>query len=319
VSLISSDLSNEKRVLVTGASGFIGRTVTTLLQTKSINVIGASSRSDPKSDLFYIDYQNLNAVELAISEIAPTHIIHLAGTNLKRTQKSEWKISADSDFRMNSNLFIAASRSKNLPQVIYLGSCEEYGVLKSPFAEHDSCRPITAYGDSKHKSTNLLMEIANQVGMNSIVLRPSVVYGIGQQNGMLISNLVENLLTQTTFRILNPKQIRDFIHVDDVARAILMALESDIPYKEPILNIASGMSISVEEVVQKVLNVLGVNLSKFVIFEPEEDGQNNAEYYSVENKLAFKSLGWKPNVNFEVGLAQYIEWSSKEMTRFSQS
>jgi nucleoside-diphosphate-sugar epimerase len=107
--------------------------------------------------------------------------------------------------------------------------------------------------------------------------------------------------------------------VDDVARAILMALESDIPYEEPILNIASGMSISVEEVVQKVINILGVNLSKYVIFEPEEDGQNNAEYYSVENKLAFKSLGWKPDVNFEVGLAQYIEWSSKEMTRFSQS
>ncbi len=318
MSRIRSKFSNEMRVLITGATGFIGGTVMTRLQSRGVNVVGTTRQLNPKSDFFYVDYLNEKAMESVLLEILPTHIIHLSGTNFKKTQESEWKNSADSDFLMNSNVFNAASKLRKLPHVIFIGSCEEYGVLRVPFSEHDICSPVTSYGESKNRSTNLLIEIAKNVGMKSIVLRPSVVYGIGQFDGMLIPNLVENLLTQNIFRIKNPKQIRDFIHVDDLARAILMALENDVLGQEPILNIASGLSFSIEEVVQKVIYAMGVDLSEYVIFETEQKDPNNAEYYRVQNSLAFRSMGWKPKINFEQGLIQYIEWRRKEMTRFSQ-
>ena len=200
-----------------------------------------------------------------------------------------------------------------LPNVIFLGSCEEYGVLESPFVESNNCKPITDYGKSKLESSKLLTKFADDQGMKSITLRPSVVYGIGQEDGMLIPSLVGNLLAKNTFEILNPKQIRDFVHVEDVTRAILLALEHRNPNASQILNVSSGQSISVEAVVHKVISVMGRNYGKYVIFKPKFDLEGNPEYYKVENKLILERLGWEPKVNFEEGLTKYIEWRSMRM------
>lgn len=312
--LIRSNSSNGKRVLITGASGFIGGTLISKLQARGFHVIGTTSQLNSKNNFDYVDYQDINAVKHALMEIEPTHIVHLSGTNFKNRPESEWRFSAESDYLMNSNIFMAASKLKKKPHLIYFGSCEEYGVLSSPFSERDKCSPVTEYGRSKNKSTNLLLEIARNIGMNSIVLRPSVVYGVGQNNGMLISNLVENLLRQNIFKIRNPRQLRDFVNVNDVVRAVLMILESDSPVQEPILNIASGLSVSVEAVVQIVINSMGTSFDKYVVFEDIPNNLNNTEYYRVQNSLAFESLGWKPEVNFTEGLVQYIEWKSREMS-----
>lgn len=314
MSFISFNNSDKKRVLITGASGFIGGTLTKLLKSKNYNVIAATSRAESSDDFFFIDFQNLNAVRSALSETEPTHIIHLAGTNSRTMQEVRRKIAAKSDFQMNSNLFKAASLGSTLPNVIFLGSCEEYGVLESPFVESNNCKPITDYGQSKLKSGKLLSKFADDPGMKSTVLRPSVVYGIGQEDGMLISSLVGNLLAKNTFEIRNPMQIRDFVHVDDVTHAILLAIEQRNPSASQILNVSSGQSISVEAVVHKVISIMGTNYGKYVIFKPEFDLENHPDYYKVENKLILERLGWEPKVDFEEGLTKYIEWRSMRMT-----
>jgi nucleoside-diphosphate-sugar epimerase len=232
-----------RRILVTGANGFIGGSILKFFSSDGTEVVGVS-RHD-------CDLLDPDAIRLTLRQYKPDCIIHMAA-NQVGADDEPWKRVSE-DCVMLSNV---ARAMPSYARLVMAGSMAEFG--KS--GHHDEqviCEPRTSYGFAKFAATNLAVKLRTQNSLDIFVLRLFGVYGPGESASRLFPQLVSKLVAGHTVPLSDGQQIRDFVHVYDVYRVFrIISMMSDVP-PYAILNVGSGIGITVKDVCLKVAHKLG--------------------------------------------------------------
>ena len=294
-----------KKVLVTGATGFIGRHCLPVLINRGYEVHAVSSRMPERfsSEICWhrANLLDMNQISVLLSEVQPNYMLHFA-----------WYVepgrltTADENF-----LWIQASLEllrqfykQEGVRIVMAGSCFEYNWSYGYCSEFITPRvPDTFYGKCKNGLQNLLEAFSEQTGVSSSWGRIFFVYGPYENPMRLVSSVIISLLKAEPAHCSHGNQIRDYLFVKDVALAFVDLLESNV--QGPV-NIASGHPISLRKIVSKLGRWLnGEHLIKWGAV-PSPPNEASLVVANV-NRLS-EEVGWRPQYDLNQGLKTTIDW-----------
>jgi nucleoside-diphosphate-sugar epimerase len=248
-------MMDERRILVTGSDGFIGRHVVPILLERGYEVHGVG-RKRP-GDMQVVQYHQANLLDFAesralIERIKPHSLIHLAWN---ATPGKFWTTLENLDWVAASLVLTRAFAEHGGRRAVYAGTCAEYD-WSEPLLDEvvTPLRPHTIYGASKGALQRLLAVSSDTLGISIAWGRLFFLYGPGEARGRLIPDIISALRRGEAALCSTGSQLRDFMHVEDVARALVAILESKAI--GPI-NIASGDCRPVRDIVLQIATNIG--------------------------------------------------------------
>lgn len=237
-------------------------------------------------------------------------IVHLAHSNTPLTSNKNLPADAHANLVPTLNLIEAIRSAGTRPHVIFAssgGGVYAPPAEKRPLREDHPCIPSTSYGIQKI-ATELYLQLAAANGwLTATTLRISNAYGMllpSARNQGLVGVAVNRALRGEPIRLFgNPENVRDYVHVDDVARAVALAMRTGEPYAT--YNIGSGTGLSVRDVVALIQKVLGRAIE--LDYLSREDAAHLAMWNVLDVTRAERHLGWQPRISFEQGLRSLID------------
>lgn len=281
------------KILITGASGFIGSHLCKNLIDKGHEVIALFS--------LHGDIANSNTLDSINEKV--DKVIHLAASTFV---PDSWQ-KPDEFFRVNSlgTVKVLEFCRKNNTSLIYI-SAYLYGQPKEvPTTENEIPKPNNPYAFSKYIAEQACFFYANYLNVPSLIIRPFNVYGPGQPENFLVPTIIKQVLNnnEVTLLDLNPK--RDYIFINDVIDFIQLAVETELVHSETI-NIGSGISYSVGDLVEIIQKIAGTSLPVFSKNEVRFQEINDVIANIDKAKLLFN---WLPKTTLVSGLEQCFTYS----------
>lgn len=236
------------KVLVTGASGFLGNVVLKKISKIGYDSLGISKSKTTKISNIKIikcDITNLEQITNVIQNYSPHVIIHLAGL----TGNVECEQNPTVAFLTNvlGTLNILNSIKQSKTKIIFASSREVYGNVSKPVIESDKLKPININGFTKILSENLIYNFHEVYKIPFIILRFTNFYGLTTNRG--ISSMMKKAIIDKSVSFYGGDQVFDLIHIDDAATAIVQSIK----YKHSdIFNIGSGQSTTLKEIIKKM-------------------------------------------------------------------
>jgi nucleoside-diphosphate-sugar epimerase len=300
-----------KKVLVTGATGFIGRHCLPLLLDKGYEVYGVSSKGSidgfPDVHWEHCDLLDSGKVSVLLEKLKPTHLLHFAWI----TAHGEFWTSLENLRWVRASLGLLEAFVKNGGHhIIIAGTCAEYDWQYGYCSEHITpVRPSSLYGISKHSLQIMAEAFAKQAGLSVAWGRLFFLYGPWEHPGRLVPSVICSLLQGEPARCSLGNQIRDFLHVQDAADAFVALLEKEIT---GAVNIASGDPVMLKDIIYKIGKKLdGKNLIRL----GENPVSTNEPPLVVADVRFLKyRLGWSPKFDLDEGLNQTIHWWQKHLS-----
>jgi nucleoside-diphosphate-sugar epimerase len=303
-----------KRVLVTGASGFLGKPCVPLLIALGYEVHLVSSRaadvpSDKANDnLIWHQTDLLNEeanIAKLISQIRPTHLLHLAWC---RTLPGKYGNDADNLRWVESSITLFREFVQSGGQrIVVAGTCMEYDWSYGFCSETNTpLKPASVYGTCKQSLQLLLHAFALKTGISAAWGRVFFLYGPQEYPERLVASVIRSLLKGEKALCSDGQQLRDFLYIDDAAAAFISLLESDI---DGAVNVGSGKPIAVKEVAYKIGDILG---RRDLIRLGSLPSRPNEPPMLVADVRRLQSTNWQANIDLENGLERTIEWWKKE-------
>jgi nucleoside-diphosphate-sugar epimerase len=295
------------RVLVTGASGFIGRETLQPLLSAGEEVHAVSTHAAPADAPTGVHWHRVDLLHAAatadlITEVAPTHLLHLAwyaepGRFWSSEENLRW-VSASLE------LLRAFARAGGRRAVI-AGTCAEYGWgLRTVCDERMTpCEPATLYGTAKHALRLLAERWAEGAGVSLAWGRVFFVFGPGEDERRLGGSVARALVRGEPARCSHGRQVRDFLSVGDLAAAFVALLRSNV---EGPVNLASGAPVTVAELVQALAAAAGRPELVELGVVPAPSGE--PELLTAEVGRLHDEVGWGPPQPLAVAAADTIAW-----------
>ena len=253
------------KLLITGASGFLGRRVVAVALERGYDVVGLTRSSHPDMGIDEIvadlTSARFRADQIFSGEARIAALIHLAWI---ATPPLFWTSPENRIWRKNS-FRLLSEFIKCVPtgRLVAIGSSAEYGEHVNAAKEDEMCCPHTEYGIAKLQLLEDVARYAKQQRFtNWIWLRLFQLYGIGEPPTKLISSLIGGFLTGSPIRIENPNWMYDYVNVEDAAAAIVESVESK---STGVFNLASGAPYAVsavESLVRECLEEAGIHIQK---------------------------------------------------------
>lgn len=300
------------KVLVTGATGFVGSCLTRRLVELKYHVHIFTRRTSNKwriADLLgqvtehEVDLCDAGNVEKEVSQIKPAVICHLATYGGFTTQK-------DTSVIIESNLIGAVNLLRACEKIgfacfINTGSSSEYGMKSEPMSESDILEPVGDYGVSKAAATLLCRSRALEKSLPIITLRLFSPYGPWDDPQRLIPYVIKSLLRGESPKLSTPKSVRDFIYIDDVLDVFLKIINTPVSGGK-IYNVGSGVEFSIGEVVSMITDIIGNGPAPrwgMVNSRRPEPGSWVADISKAKTEI-----GWFPSTSLWAGLNKTVEW-----------
>lgn len=308
------------KLLVTGGAGFIGSCfVRMALREKHAarvvlydkltyagnleNLQPVAGR--PEFRFIQADILDGNAVESVLHEESPDAIVHFAAeSHVDRSIHSPAPV-IETNFNGTFTLLEAARRF-GLKRFLHVSTDEVYGSIPEPL-DADENYPVRAsspYSASKAGSDLLALSYFTTYKLNVTVTRASNNYGPYQFPEKLIPLMISNALDDKPLPIYGDGlQVRDWLYVEDHCNAIFAALEKGSPGE--VYNVGGNCSLPNIEVVRRILNAAGKpeSLMTYVTDRPGHDRR-----YALTNEKLTRASGWRPQMDFNEGLAATIQW-----------
>jgi nucleoside-diphosphate-sugar epimerase len=290
-------------VLVTGASGFIGAPCLSRLSKAGFEVHAISSRTEPEnagqvSAWHRLDLLNPGAAPALLRKLRPTHLLHLAWC----AKPGEFWSSED-NFRwlaVSQELF-RAFYAEGGRRAVGAGTCAEYAWGDADCDEQRTpLHPDTIYGRCK-LAASLVLDAAAQVGGGSAAwARLFFPYGAGEPAGRFLPSLIRGLLRGEVVECSHGGQVRDFIHVDDVASGLVGLLAGE---GAGAFNLGTGRAASLREIAGIVTARLG--RPELVRFGARPAPQGDPQRV-VADIRKIRATGWQPVLSLEQGIDNAI-------------
>jgi dTDP-glucose 4,6-dehydratase len=206
---------------------------------------------------------------------------------------------------MGTQVLLDAAKSSNIKRFVHVSTDEVYGsISEGSWPEDHPLLPNSPYSASKAGSDLLVRAYNRTHKLDTVITRCSNNYGQYQFPEKVMPLFITNIIEGKKVPLYgNGLNVRDWLHVDDHCRGIALALTKGRAGE--VYNIGGGTELTNVELTHKILKAMGVG-EEFI--QPVEDRKGHDLRYSVDISKINKELGYSPQVNFEEGLEQTINW-----------
>ena len=309
-----------KSVLITGGAGFIGsHLVDQLIDQKPDKIVvvddfflgkesnlQAAKKNFPELMICKQDAADYDAMQTIMKNESIDVVFNLAVIPLPASlTKPRWGFEKNVQITMT---ICELARNGFFKTLIHFSSSEAYGT--SEYAPMDESHPLngtTTYAASKSASDLLIFSYCRTYGIDSSIIRPFNNYGPRQNEksyaGVIPITIKRILQGKAPVIYGDGKQTRDYLFVTDTAKAAIKIYDIKTT-RNKVINVASGVEISIENLIQLLADILGCE--KKIIYEKERPGDVRRHIANIY--LAKDLIGFSPTVSFEKGLRTTVEW-----------
>lgn len=286
------------RVLVTGGAGFIGRRLVAALLAEGaeVTVVDLRAHPDPAVTSVVGDLRDARVRERAVTPGLDA-VVHLAAVTSVLRSVEDPAGTYETNVAATSGL-LELARVHKVPRFLLASTNAVTGdVGDTPISESLALRPLTPYGATKAAGEMLLSAYSGVYGMRTSALRFANVYGPGMlAKDSFVPRLMRAAAEGRGVQVYGDGgQLRDYVHVDDVVQAILLAWRED--HDGPLI-VGSGTSVSVNELIEAARKVTGAPIPAEHV--PAKQGEMPAVVLDIS---AAKALGYRPRHDLASGMA----------------
>jgi GDP-mannose 4,6-dehydratase len=307
-------MSKRSRILVTGATGFIGSNLAPILVDKGYEVFGLERYvtgryvlgQKKKVKTVFCDIREAFSVTKAIRKIHPDVVIHLASISPVTYSYDHPQEITETNLLGTINIAEACLREvPSFKQFLYASTSETYGNGPSPKKEETTQNPTSPYATSKLASEKYLLYMLEAYGFPITILRNFNTYGRKENSHFVVERTIVQMLKNEAVYLGNPSPIRDLMFVDDHIDSYLVCIENQKAIGE-IFNFCTGKGTSIEQLANLVANLTSYNGEVHWNTIPERPA--DIEVLVGNYEKAKRVLDWNPKFTLEKGLKKTIEF-----------
>lgn len=301
-----------ERVLITGASGFVGACLTEdmvkegydiAVVTRNIDLAWRLNKIKNDVKVYNINLCDENSVNHMILDFKPVKVFNLATYGGYYYQKDDNKILSNNIF--SSFNMINAALKINFDSFINIGSSSEYGTKSQPMKETDLLEPVNTYGISKAASTMLCRMTALNTKLPIATVRLFSPFGYYEDKSRLVSSVILSCINNENPKLASGDAVRDFIFIEDVIEMIKkVSITPNICGK--IYNCGTGKQVSVREMVETIIKVSNKNLSPN--WGKVDDRKSDTDKWQADMSYVKQKLDWKPKYSLTDAILKDYEW-----------
>ena len=264
-------IKSKQKIFISGSGGFLGKNLIKYLKDNYILLT-------PSKKILNLKFKKRLSIYLKINK--PDIILHLAtSTKFKSIDKLENKNQYINTFITTKNL--ANSINLECKLVIYFGSIEEYGNIRTPFKENCKVNPLTYYGKYKSKSYFYIKKLMAEKKINYLWLIPSLTYGAEDNKERFLGYILNSVKYNKTFSIYPGNQIRDYIHINDICKAITLIILNYKKVYKCRLNLSSQNYIMIKDIPKMIEK----SLKKKIFYVIKKPFKKELNLLNSNNKL----------------------------------
>lgn len=290
-------------IVITGAAGFLGREVVRACAMAGHSVLAVdrvetSSLAGRAVRFLLADLSDPADLSKLLSAAGPGAVlVHLAWDMRRHLG---FAVQAEALRQFAALLDHAAAHG--VTRVVAMGSAEEYGSAEGVLRETTaSVPPLSPYGWAKRAAFDLAVAWGARSGVPVAWLRPFIIYGPGQRGEMMIPYAVERARRRERAEFTDGLQRRDFVHVADVADAVVRAAGASLPGVEP-LNLGRGEGVAVADVLTTIARAFDAESCFQLGARPRRPGEPDLQV--ADTRRAESLLGWRARIGWQEGIAQ---------------
>jgi nucleoside-diphosphate-sugar epimerase len=292
-----------KRVLLTGASGFIGKSVAAALRghADEIHCVFHSARQMTDSRHHTVDLLDPAQVDRLIERLQPTHLMHFAWY---AEHGKYWTSPLNLDWVAASLKLFQSFASNGGRRAVFAGTCAEYDwSIQTPLFNEETTpsNPATLYGTCKNSLRMIVEKFAAQANIPTAWGRIFFLYGPGENPNRLVPSIVNPLLKDQPAIVRSGAHVRNLMHADDVAAAFVHVMDSPAT---GIVNIAHPQSSSLGDVARTIGELTG---KSHLVQVEEAPGTIANPLNLVADVTKLTSLGFTPRYSLREGLATLLK------------
>lgn len=312
-----------KKILITGADGFIGSHLTEMLVAKGYNV-KALSQYNSFNNWGWLEIINYkNNIEIVSGDIRDPNfcksitkdvdmIFHLAALIAIPFSYVAPDSYVETNIKGTLNICQAA-KENGVSRIIHTSTSEVYGTAKYvPIDEQHPLQPQSPYSATKIAADAMAMSFYNSFDLPITIARPFNTYGPRQSARAIIPTIITQIATgKKEIKLGDTSPTRDFNYVEDCCRAFIMLAESEKTIGETV-NIGSNSEISISDTLKLIKEIMSSDVS--FVNDKQRNRPKKSEVFRLwcDNKKINELVGYKPQINIQDGLKKTIDWITKQ-------
>jgi UDP-glucose 4-epimerase len=297
----------KRKVIVTGASGFVGTQLVKTLKVSDFEIYSLDTIESPnlQADINYVRV-DLNTVSLDFLSnlFHESVVIHLAALSTTAMCESNPDLAIDVNLKITRKIVDAANIAKS--PIIFASS--EWVYQESPIdQEMDENQQLQLLEETNlYAMTKIVGEwIIKKYSQNYVILRFGIIYGERERPQSAIESIVQSALVSGRVEIGNAQTARRFIHVNDICEGIVRCVENLSKASNCIFNLVGNNLISLKMVVDEIEKFIG----KSIILDL---GESSVSIRNPSPRLFERVFAWKPEISLKVGIQRLIEWELRK-------
>lgn len=274
-------------VLITGGTGFIGSHLAKALEDQNVTLYSIEKG---------LDILNREVLQKTMKE--QDIVFHLAAeTNINAKSVRIFDVNTKGTLNVLNSVM-----NSNVKRMIFASSAAVYGNIETKCSEDMACEPISVYGASKLASENYINAYSESYGISAVSLRFFNVYGM--RGHSVVNKFLENIFKGEKLDVFGDgTKSRDYIHVNDVVRASLIAMKSKL---KGVFNIGTGISTSVNDLIETISQIIG----KDIEMRNHDSIQGDIDFSCADTIKSEKILGFRSEIDLKQGISELVKYYS---------
>lgn len=312
------------KVLLTGASGFVGQKLKIKLIAEQYDVYAFNRNFSSADDPNFLDVTDKKSMAEVIKKIQPDCVVHLAAQSNVSTSWKEPIKTLETNILGTINLVEAVYHHAPRSKILSIGSAEEYGSTAKqgiPLSEEMACFPQNPYAVSKFSAGQVAIQLAQKYGLALIHTRSFNHFGPGQSLGFVVSDFasqiasIEKELQPPIIQVGDIEVYRDFTYIDDIISAYTQLIQGES--LTGVYNVCSGKAVKILDVLNELLSFS----SKGSVIKVEQDDKrfrkSDVPFFMGSSDKLRKNTTWQPGTTLTAGLKATLEWWRKHVEKES--
>lgn len=303
-----------KKILITGGAGFIGANFVytflelgyhvSVLERKEAN-FWRIEKIRSKVRIYSPDLTNYAQIEKCIKKIRPDIVLHFATYGAYQKTQQDVTLTIDTNLKATVHL-INACNAVGIECFINTGTSSEYGIKDKAIKETDALEPDNLYAITKSAAAMYGRMMAKKFGFPMVTIRPIAVYGYFEESQRLIPTIVMSHIKKNRLKLSKPGSVRDFLFIEDMIEAYMLAIKNIKNIKGEIFNIGTGKQHAIWQVVAIAQKISGFGITPE--YNQLKTHQTEPAVWVANTSKAKKILAWRPRYTLEAGLRKNFAW-----------